>query len=156
MPPCATIFRVLFNQIFNNHKKCLFRLFQLNRAKWTHFTKKNCSAETAVGRTGYQKLWVGKLWGPVPVTGQVSLYEAGPPYQRPCLPVTGPVSLWEALSPCERLGLFVRVPASLGEARPPWERPGLPVRGHKMQFCRENNLRFFYCCKKEFRTLIFF
>ena len=29
-------------------KKLAFRLFQLNRAKWTHFTKWNCSTETAV------------------------------------------------------------------------------------------------------------
>ena len=38
---------VLFQAIF---KKLHFRLFQLNRAKWTHFTEQNCSTETAVSK----------------------------------------------------------------------------------------------------------
>ena len=28
-------------------KKMRFKLFQLNRAKWIHFTERNCSTETA-------------------------------------------------------------------------------------------------------------
>ena len=45
--PYAPHFVKLFSK-----KKLHFRLFQLNRAKWTHFTERNCSSERYANFSG--------------------------------------------------------------------------------------------------------